>query len=220
MPQVYPYCFTSDGDGPWWGIRCPKAFYQNMVVQLTGATRCFVVMTNTRGDKVVVAVEGPHYEDSCMDDVFAPPWVLERLNIEAGDQVFMTSISHGLPRGERVTLRPLTGATVAGPMFLEGFAEALNQLGVIQEGLLSAVVDPSTGLVHQFMIESLAPACICLADGELHVDFERSLDRTPTPPPSPVLEPTPDTAPAEHAPGEDSIPSRGFVAFSGRGHRF
>jgi len=222
MPNVYSYAFTSDGEGPWWGIRCSKSFYQNMVRDLDSATRCFVYMTNVRGETVALAVEGPHNEDPTQDNIFAPDWVFERLNIEAGDEVIIDAISEALPSGETVTIRPLTGSTVEGPMFLEGLTEALNQLGIVQEGLLYAVVDPSTEVVHQFMIESLTPLSVCLADGELRVELERAMDRPPSPiaplEPSPVLEPV-DFDSLLPAPCCVEPKAQKFVPFSGQGRR-
>ena len=220
MPNVYSYAFTSDGEGPWWGIRCSKSFYQTMVRDLDDATRCFVYMTNVRGETVALAVEGPHNEDPEQDNVFAPNWVFERLNIEAGDEVIIDAISEALPGGETVTIRPLTGSTVEGPMFLEGLTEALNQLGVVQEGLLYAVVDPSTDVVHQFMIESLTPLSVCLADGELRVNLERAMDRPPTPTPPAV----PEREPVDFdslLPGPCCLEpkTQKFVPFSGQGRR-
>jgi len=133
----------------------------------------------------------------------------------------MDAISEALPSGETVTIRPLTGSTVEGPMFLEGLTEALNQLGVVQEGLLYAVVDPSTEVVHQFMIESLTPLSVCLADGELRVNLERAMDRPPTPTPSPVVEPEPVNFDSILPASQNVIPLAkvGFVPFSGAGRR-
>lgn len=224
MPNVYSYTFTSEGQGPWWGIRCSRSFYQTMVRDLDGATRCFVYMTNVRGETVALAVEGPHNEDSGQDNIFAPDWVFERLGIQHGDEVIMDPILEALPSGETVTIRPLTGSTVEGPMFLEGLTEALNQLGIVQEGLLYAVVDPSTEVVHQFMIESLTPLSVCLADGELRVNLERAMDRPPSPiaplKPSPVLEPEPvDFDSILPVPCCVEPKAQKFVPFSGQGRR-
>lgn len=224
MPNVYSYAFTSDGEGPWWGIRCSKSFYQTMVRDLDGATRCFVYMTNVQGETVALAVEGPHNEEPGEDNIFAPDWVFERLNIEHGDEVIMDPILEALPSGETVTIRPLTGSTVEGPMFLEGLTEALNQLGVVQEGLLYAMVDPSTEVVHQFIIESLTPLSVCLADGELQVNLERSLDRSPSPVPLPVAdcvikEPVNFNSVLPTSNIVAPVAKKGFVAFSGVGRR-
>lgn len=229
MPNVYSYAFTSDGEGPWWGIRCSRAFYQTMVRELDGATRCFVYMTNAQGETVALAIEGPHNEDQGEENIFAPDWVFERLNIAPGDEVIMDAILEPLPSGETVTIRPMTGSTVEGPMFLEGLTEALNQLGVVQEGLLYAVVDPSTAVVHQFMIESLTPISVCLADGELQVNLERAMDRPPTPEPvAPLLAALEPVAPLEPVNFDSIIPSpscvspkaqKRFVPFSGVGRR-
>jgi len=167
---------------------------------------------------LAIAIEGPYSDEG--DSIFAPDWVFARLGIEIGDHVMMEAIMEQLPKGESVLVRPLTGDTVEGPMFLEGLTEALNQLGVVQEGLLSAIVDPSMPEVHEFMIESLKPAKVCLADGELRVEIERALDR----PPSPLTVPyTPSDAPDIES--EDmftpqvTYPQKGFVAFAGTGYR-
>lgn len=209
MPRIYSYAFTSDDEGPWWGIRCSKEFYQNTIRDLDGATRCFVYITNVKGETIAIAVEGPHNED--IDDaIFVPSWVFKRLELEDSDEVTMDPILEALPPGETVKIRPLTGSTVEGPMFLEGLTEALNQLGVVQEGLLSAIVDPSIPELHEFMIENLNPASVCLADGELRVDLERAMDRPVTPEPEPFV---PDViVPVNEKP-------RGFVPFSGTGYR-
>jgi hypothetical protein len=178
-------------------------------------------MTNVRGETVALAVEGPHNEDPGEDNIFAPNWVFERLNIEPGDEVIMDPILEALPSGETVTIRPLTGSTVEGPMFLEGLTEALNQLGIVQEGLLYAVVDPSTEVVHQFIIESLTPLSVCLADGELQVNLERAMDR----PDTPIAQLEPQQEPVNF---DNILPSpcsiqpmlqQGFVPFSGVGRR-
>ena len=181
------------------------------------------------GRYLAIAVEGPHNEGDNIfaahnegDNIFAPDWVFNRLGILYGDEVTMEAILEPLPKGDTVTLRPLTGHTVEGPMFLEGLTEALNQLGVVQDGLLSAIVDPSMPEIHEFMIESLTPARVCLADGELRVELERALDRPPSPltlppvvrPATPIPEP-----PEMFLPEEFIQPSKGFVPFGGAGHR-
>ena len=227
MPKVYSYNFTSAGEGPWWGIRCSKQFYMDMVRQLDDATRCFVYLINFEGESVTVAVEGPHNED-IEDTIFGPSWLLERLGLSDGDEVMMDSLSETLPKGTSVTVRPVTGSSVEGPIFLEGLTEAFNQLGVIQEGRLFAVVDPSTDILHEFMIESLIPEPVCLADGELTVNIERAMDRPLTPLPSALPLALPEKRPDTPQPPSpfasmlpESIPAKptGFVPFSGKSHR-
>jgi len=187
-------------------------------------------MTNIRGETLAIAIEGPYTDDVTEDIVFAPSWVFDRLTLSEGEEIIMEPILEPLPKGESITIRPLTSATVEGPMFLEGLTEALNQLGVIQEGILSAIVDPSLPELHQFAIESLVPNSVCLADGELRVEIERALDR----PPTPETLPAPNTYETEFeselpiapiAYDENSqesftpiIPGV-FVPFSGRGRR-
>ena len=223
MPIVYPHTFSSEGTGPWWGIRCSTRFYQSIVRQLDDSTRCFVYMTNVQGETLAIAIEGPYTDDIGDDVVFVPSWVLERLTLSEGEEVIMEPILEPLPKGEAITIRPLTGATVEGPMFLEGLTEALNQLGVIQKGILSAIVDPSLPEIHQFVIESLTPNSVCLADGELRVEIERALDRPPTPEPLPVT--LPEEFPASFTPIAAATPVTHvappgmFVPFSGRGRR-
>lgn len=220
MPVVYPYTFTSDGEGPWWGIRCSSKFYQDTVRELDNSTRCFVYITNIRGDTLAIAIEGPHTEANVEDTIFVPEWVFDRLGISHGDEVIMDAIIEPLPSGESVTIRPLTGSTVEGPMFLEGLTEALNQLGVVQEGMLHAIVDPSMPELHGFMIESLSPISVCLADGELRVNLERALDRPDSPEPvvqePEVQEPFKDESmfPIETPPLTGK-----FMPFSGKGYR-
>lgn len=227
MPAVYSYTYSSEGDGtgPWWGIRCPKDKYENMIRQMQ-ETRCFVYLTNLRGETLAIAVEGPHSGD--MDIVFAPEWLLQRLGISEGDDVVMEHIMEPLPKATLVRIQPLTSSTVEGPMFIEGLTEALNQLGIVQEGLLSAIVDPSMPDLHQFMVEGLNPAKVCLADGDLEVDLVSAVDYIEdTVVPEPLREPTP--RPLTPIPSTDfsslistpSIPnpSAGVVAFSGRGRR-
>jgi hypothetical protein len=181
-------------------------------------------VTNVQGETLAIAIEGPYTDDIGDDIVFVPPWVLERLTLSEGEEVIMEPILEALPKGLAITIRPLTGATVEGPMFLEGLTEALNQLGVIQKGILSAIVDPSLPEMHQFVIESLTPDSVCLADGELRVELERALDRPPTPVAEPVAEPVvefpasflPDAHVAPNIPS--ALPGK-FVPFSGRGNR-
>ena len=200
----------------------------DMVRDLDDATRCFVYLTNFDGESLTVAVEGPHHED-LEDTIFVPSWLLEKLSLTDGDEVMMDSLSETLPKGTSVTVRPVTGSTVEGPIFLEGLTEALNQLGVIQEGRLFAVVDPSTpGVLHEFIIEDLTPDPVCLADGELTVNLERALDRPPSPEPSVVPEPVPEKRPdtpqppspfeAGFAPVSQPKPT-GFVPFTGKSYR-
>ena len=221
MTSLYPYTYMSEGTGPWWGIRCSRYFYERMVRELadTETTRCFVYLTNDKGDTLAIAVEGPHNEG---ENIFAPDWVFARLGLSYGDEVVMEAILEPLPKGTTVTLRPLTGDTVEGPMFLEGLTEALNQLGVVQEGLLSAIVDPSMPELHEFMIESLTPARVCLADGELRVELERALDRPPSPLtlPEPPRPGTPIPEPVGMFSDDVFAPvKKGFTAFGGTGYR-
>jgi len=223
MPNIHSYAFTSDGEGPWWGIRCCRNFYEKTVRELDGATRCFVYITNIQGETLAIAIEGPHMEEVEQNTIFVPNWVLDRLSVEEGDEVMMSAILEPLPSGESVTIRPLTGSTVEGPMFLEGLTEALNQLGVVQEGMLSAIVDPSMPDMHQFVIENLTPISVCLADGELRVNLERALDRPDSPEPE-FQEPEPEQV---QEPFKDEsmfqieAPPVGgkVVPFSGKGYR-
>jgi hypothetical protein len=141
-------------------------------------SRYFVYITGIQGHTLVIAVEGP-YQDSHIDDdtVFVPNWVLKRLDLIEGDEIIMEPVLEPIPKANSVTIRPMTGSTVEGPIFLEGLTEALNQLGVIQNGLLSAVVDPSLPDIHEFMVEDLNPSQVCLADGDLTVNLESALDQ-------------------------------------------
>jgi hypothetical protein len=177
-----------------------------------------------------MAVEGPHNEGD--DIVFARSWVFDRLRIHDGATIMMEPILEQLPKGETVVIRPLTGVSVEGPMFLEGLTEAFNQLGVVQEGLVSAIVDPSMPELHEFMIENLAPAKVCLADGELRVELERALDRPPSPLTVPsITEPQAtepqatepldfnDTEPMFSEATHSPVAQKGYVAFGGTGHR-
>jgi hypothetical protein len=236
MPAVYSYAYSSEGDGtgPWWGIQCPKHSYEEMIQQMQ-ETRCFVYLTNLRGETLAIAVEGFHSAD--MDIIFAPDWVLARLGVSDGDNLTIDQIVEPLPKATLVRIQPITNATVEGPMFIEGLTEALNQLGIVQEGLLSAIVDPSMPDLHQFTVEGLNPAKVCLADGELEVDLVSAVDYiaptvVPTAVPSPAASPEPQARPSTPIPNTDfsslisaptSIPmpkpTTGFVPFSGRGRR-
>ena len=232
MPAVYSYTFSSDtdGTGPWWGIQCSKYKYEQMIQQMQ-ETRCFVYLTNLRGDTLAVAVEGFHSGD--MDIIFAPQWVLARLGVSDGDDLMMDQIIEPLPKATVVRIQPITSETVEGPMFVEGLTEALNQLGIVQEGLLSAIVDPSIPDLHQFLVEGLNPAKVCLADGELEVDLISAVDYVEVPVVAPLISsPEPEPRPSTPIPTTDfsnllstpaSIsmpkPTTGFVPFSGRGHR-
>ena len=210
MPDLYSYTYSSEGSGPWWGIRCSKEFYQNTIRQMNETQRCFVYLTNSVGATLAIAVEGFHSEHT--DLVFVPPWVLTRLGLYDGEVIVMDAILEPLPKGTMVRMKPLKGSTVEGPMFIEGLTEALNQLGVIQEGLLSAIVDPSVPDLHDFMVEGLEPASVCLADGELTVDLQKALDRPPTP--QPIVE-----EPVNFADTGVLPVVKGFVAFGGKGNR-
>jgi len=210
MPDLYSYTYSSEGTGPWWGIRCSKEFYQNTIRQMNETQRCFVYLTNSVGEILAIAVEGFHSEHTNL--VFVPPWVLTRLGLYDGEEIIMDAILNDLPKGAMVRIKPLKGSTVEGPMFIEGLTEALNQLGVIQEGLLSAVVDPSVPDLHDFMVEGLEPARVCLADGELTVDLQKALDRPPTP--ESIVEEPVDFADTAILPI-----TKGFVAFGGKGNR-
>jgi len=229
MPAVYSYTYSSEGEGPWWGIRCPKHAYEDMIRQMQ-ETRCFVYLTNLRGETLAVAVEGPHSGD--MDIVFAPEWVLQRLGISDGSDIMMDHIIEPLPKASVVRIQPITSETVEGPMFIEGLTEALNQLGIVQEGLLSAIVDPSMPELHQFMVEGLNPAKVCLADGELEVDLVSAVDYVEPvvapliPSPEPIARPrsstpipTTDFSSLLSTPALMPNPTTGFVPFSGRGRR-
>ena len=239
MPALYSYTYSSEGEGPWWGIQCSKCIYEEMIQKMQ-ETRCFVYLTNLRGETLAVAVEGPHSGD--MDVIFAPEWLLSRLGISDGDDVTIDQILEPLPKATLVKIQPLTTATVEGPMFIEGMTEALNKLGIVQEGLLSAIVDPSIPELHQFIVEGLNPAKVCLADGELEVDLVSALDYKYVPNPdlqSPInyirpLTPIPETdftslmPPSLTNTALSASPSirpaaqlatKGFVPFSGRGRR-
>jgi len=227
MPAVYSYAYSSEGDGtgPWWGIQCSKHSYEEMIQQMQ-ETRCFVYLTNLRGETLAIAVEGFHSAD--MDIIFAPDWVLARLGVSDGDNLTIDQIVEPLPKATLVRIQPITSATVEGPMFIEGLTEALNQLGIVQEGLLSAIVDPSMPDLHQFTVEGLNPAKVCLADGELEVDLVSAVDYiapvvplTPSPELIRPLTPIPitDFSSLISMPLVTTSTSQEFVAFSGRGRR-
>jgi hypothetical protein len=185
--------------------------------------RCFVYITNSLGDTLAIAVEGPHSEEG-QDNIFVPGWVLTRLGLYDGEEVVMDAILEPLPKGSSVRIKPMTGSTVEGPMFIEGLTEALNQLGVVQEGLLSAIVDPSVPEFHDFLIEGLEPARVCLADGELTVDLDRAIDRPPTPE-SVNMPIESDIFDAECECGHPAIAQlpvvnkKGYIPFGGTGYR-
>lgn len=220
MPLIYSYTYTSEGIGPWWGIRCSRRFYQDMIREMN-SQRCFVYLTNSLGDTLAIAVEGFHTEEceEGEDNLFVPEWVLMRLGLYEGEEVVMDAILEPLPKGTSVKIKPLTASTVEGPMFIEGLTEALNQLGVVQEGLLSAIVDPSVPLLHEFLVEGLEPARVCLADGELTVDLERAVDRPPTPLAAPVAQPLPLAFDDYDEPVAPIANKKGYVAFGGSGYR-
>jgi len=210
------------------------------MIQKMQETRCFVYLTNLRGETLAIAVEGPHAGD--MDIIFAPEWALLRLGISDGDDVTIDQILDPLPKATLVKIQPITSATVEGPMFIEGMTEALNQLGIVQEGLLSAIVDPSIPELHQFLVEGLNPAKVCLADGELEVDLVSAVDYDP-PPPMKSQSPVQQARPLTPIPEMDfstlmpppltnlapnisqsirptaQVAPKGFVPFSGRGRR-
>ena len=215
--------FSSDSEGPWWGIRCSQRVYQDLVRQMDDMSRYFVYITSIQGNTLVIAVEGP-YQDSHIDDdtIFVPNWVLKRLDLIEGDEVTMEPVLEPVPKATSVTIRPMTGSTVEGPIFLEGLTEALNQLGVIQNGLLSAVVDPSLPDIHEFMIEDLSPSQVCLADGDLTVNLESGLDQVPLPPATPVTTTTTTTDWSSILPTSILQPlnqQQGNLVFRGTGNR-
>ena len=218
MPILYSHLYSSTGTGPWWGVRVSRTFYADQVRRLEDATRCFVYLVNHEGESVVVAVEGPHNE--AHDVVFVPTWILKRLGLEESAEVMINPVLEALPKGVTVKIKPLRGSSIEGPIFVEGLTEALNQLGVVQKGLLTAVIDPSTGDYHEFLVNDLVPASVCLADGELTVDLEEAVDRPPTPP---SLERY--VEPESKFEETDSMkilaaanPQNGFVPFGGAGY--
>lgn len=233
MSTLYSYTYSSEGHGPWWGIRCPSHMYQNIVNRVQETDRCFVYLTSVRGDTLAVAIEGPHSDEQC-NTIFAPEWVLSRLGIEEGDSVTMDPILEAPPNAELVRIQPITVASVENPIFVEGLTQALNQLGILQEGILSAIVDPSMPELHEFLVENLNPAKVCLANGDLNVDLVSAVDyeeadtfkynaspmeeefirgngRPNTPlPPDPISSPL--------VPVSTTLPTM-FVPFSGKGYR-
>ena len=228
MTTIYSYAFTEQGEGPWWGIRCPQKMYENMLRQMHETPRCFVYLTNSRGENLAIAVEGAHHENGHDSIVFVPEWVLARLGLVDGDTIRVEQILEAIPRAATVKIKPMTVASVESPIFLEGLTEALNQLGVIQEGLLSAIVDPSMPTLHEFIVEGLTPSSLCLADGDLEVDLVPAVDYV-EPEPMPVEEEPSSSAVDFSLPMLPMAPiapilttpsiARGFVAFSGQGNR-
>jgi hypothetical protein len=217
MTILYSYDYTFLGEGPWWGIRCSQSQYTRIVQQMQ-ETRCFVYLTNEQNNTIAVAVEGPHNEGE--DILFGPQWLLQRLGLDEGETVSLTIVGHLLPKAISIKLKPIDGISVEGPMFIEGLTEALNQLGVLQKGLLSAVVDPSLPEIHQFYIEELDPDSICLADGELRVELLRAVNRPDTPVPSEPKMIVPDSTSFDWStpmvPETVSMPAP--TAFGGRGN--
>ena len=233
MSTLYSYTYSSEGHGPWWGIRCPSDMYQNIVNRVQETDRCFVYLTSVRGDTLAVAIEGPHSDEQC-NTIFAPEWVLSRLGIEEGDSIIMDPILEAPPNAELVRIQPMTIASVENPIFVEGLTQALNQLGILQEGILSAIVDPSMPELHEFLVENLNPAKVCLANGDLNVDLVSAVDyeeaetfkynvspmeeefirgngrpNTPLPP---------ETSSTPLVPVSNALPTM-FVPFSGKGYR-
>jgi hypothetical protein len=70
------------------------------------------------------------------------------------------------------------------------------------------------------MVESLAPATVCLADGELRVNLERALDRPPSPLTVPAVVQPVVEADIQESMFDMPLPiTAGFVPFAGRGNR-
>jgi len=193
-----------------------------MFNRLEESDRCFVYITNSRGDTLAIAVESPHSDDA--DVIFAPDWVLSKLGIDEGDMVLVDPITEKLPNAKLVRLQPLTVATVENPIFIEGLTEALNQLGVIQEGFLSAIVDPSMPELHDFLVDKLNPAKVCLANGDLNVEMVSAIDYSePEPEYIATVRPDTPTPDLSTSPIMPFIPTSGnlpslFVPFSGKGY--
>jgi hypothetical protein len=220
MPIIYSYTYSPTGEGPWWGIRCGKMLYSRIVHQMR-ETRCFVYLLNEQNNTLAVAVEGPHSESD--DIIFGPAWLLERLGLQEGSVVALNLVGHVLPKSTSIKLKPVDSTTVQGPMFIEGLTEALNQLGVLQKGLISAIVDPSVPELHQFYIEEMDPNTICLADGELRVELMPAVNyselvRPATPEPEPEPEPLFDWSAPMVPISELSVPTPMVASFGGRGN--
>ena len=228
MHLAYPHYYSTKEDGAWWGVQIPDSLYIDIIRQMHQITRCFVNITNLRGDTIAIAIDGPHSESD--DIVYMPDWALSKLGLANGDEVYIEFISDVIPKAESITLRPVSESSTDSPIFIDGLTEALNKLGIIQPGIVSLIIDPSLPEPHEFIIEELIPADICLADGELRVNLEQALvtrgtsrhstvrPGTPIPPELNSLESFMDST-SMLPPSMIQPQKPGFIPFSGIGRR-
>ena len=176
MPNIYSYAYSEYDTSIWWGIQTSKeTYFEYLGVEST--QRLFVKLSSNSGQSFNIAIVGFHEENSQI--VFAPDWVHERLQCSYGDEIQMELISDILPNASSLSLRPVSSETTAVPMFPELLTEALNKLGILQTGTLSVLLDPSLPVLHSFHIESMEPNSLCLADGEVNIEFLSASDTEP-----------------------------------------
>ena len=228
MHLAYPHYYSSKEAGVWWGVQIPESLYMDIIRQMHQIRRCFVNITNLRGDTMAIAIDGPHSDGD--DIVFMPDWAMSRLGLANGNDVNIEFIIDIIPKAESITLRPVSESSTESPIFIDGLTEALNKLGIIQPGIVSLIIDPSLPEPHEFIIEELIPAAICLADGELRVNLEQALvtrevysepigrPGTPIPPELNSLESFTDFA-SMLPTSMLQAPKVGFIPFSGKGRK-
>ena len=166
---------------------------------------------------MAVAVQGFHSQDE--DIVLAPDWLIERLACSYGDMVTLEFIDETLQKANTVTLRPAMTTSTDSPVFVECLTEAFNKLGILQLGTVSIQLDPSLPEQHTFIVESMTPGTICLADGEVTIDFLAAIDHVESVEESVVTTEFPTLEPCDFSSMISSAPTTGFTPFSGQGRR-
>lgn len=217
MPPIYSYAFSETETNLWWGVQCSKNTYHSFLNSMDDVSRCFIYIINERGESVAVAVQGFHSQDE--DIVLAPDWLIERLACSYGDMVTLEFIDETLQKANTVTLRPAMTTSTDSPVFVECLTEAFNKLGILQLGTVSIQLDPSLPEQHTFIVESMTPGTICLADGEVTIDFLAAIDHVESVEESVVTTEFPTLEPCDFSSMISSAPTTGFTPFSGQGRR-
>lgn len=195
----------------------PQHLWSRWVERQT--TEVLLVEVVQTGEPFVLHVASHH--DLNRDGIFLPPRILAAL--DASEYVEVKVLESLPPQATKIILQPLDEDIADCVDISEVVSEQLSKWHTLKQGtILSIECENSGGLILDILVKATEPAELVLLRGEVPLEIERLEEPLPLP-----QQTFPVPAPVVAEPEEDfnsvmpmpSVPSSGFVPFSGKGYR-
>ena len=157
------------------------------------------------------------------DGIFLPPRILAALDSQ--EYVEVKVLREIPPQATKIILQPLDEDVADCVDISEVVSEQLSKWHTLKQGsILSIECENVGGLILDILVKAIEPADLVLLRGEVPLEIERT-ERVM--PPQPQLHQSPVVSPVAVAMENDfnsvlpmqSVPSSGFIPFSGKGYR-